>query len=177
MPRARTVLSICGLSSLLRQVGEGLRGLAGGERLVMDVPAHVPAAADPARVAQVVGNLLENALRYASDRPIVLRATAAPADGGLVRVAAADQGPGIATSEQARIWEPFYRGQGVAGLNVARGSGIGLTVVKALVEAQGGRVGLDSTPGRGATFWVELPSPPGGGSASSTGCVRQTGRG
>ena len=52
----------------------------------------------------------------------------------------------------------YRRRAGVATLNVARGSGIGLTVVKALVEAQGGRVGLDSTPGLGARFWFQLPA-------------------
>jgi two-component system OmpR family sensor kinase len=75
-----------------------------------------------------------------------------------VRVEVEDRGPGISPAEQQRIWEKLYRGAGVAGLNVARGSGIGLAVVKALVEAQGGRVGLDSTPGLGARFWFELPA-------------------
>jgi signal transduction histidine kinase len=75
-----------------------------------------------------------------------------------VRVEVADRGPGIPLEEQARVWEKFYRGSDVAGLSGARGSGIGLAVVKALVEAQGGRVGLESEPGEGATFWFELPA-------------------
>ena len=58
------------------------------------------------------------------------------------------------------MWEKLYRGSGVAGLNVVRGCGIGLAVVKALVEAQGGRVGLQSESGRGSRFWVDLPSRP-----------------
>jgi hypothetical protein len=69
-----------------------------------------------------------------------------------------DQGPGISPDEQPRLWEKFIRGRGVAGLNVARGSGIGLAVVKTLVEAQGGHVGLDSTLGQGSRFWFELPA-------------------
>ena len=74
----------------------------------------------------------------------------------MVRVEVVDHGPGISVHEQARVWEKFYRGSDVAGFNRARGTGIGLAVVKALVEAQGGRVGLESTLGQGATFWFEL---------------------
>jgi signal transduction histidine kinase len=56
------------------------------------------------------------------------------------------------------VWDRFYRGRRVVGLNVARGSGIGLAVVKTLVEAQRGRVGVESTLGAGSCFWFELPA-------------------
>jgi signal transduction histidine kinase len=156
------------LAPVLRQVVAGLRQPAGRERLVVDLPSRVPAYADPARVAQAAGNLLENALRYAPSGPIVLRVATAPADAGMVRVEVKDRGPGVPAREQERIWEKFYRGHGVAGLNVARGSGIGLAVVKALVEAQGGRVGLASTPGSGACFWLDLPAAHAGGAKNGT---------
>jgi signal transduction histidine kinase len=68
-----------------------------------------------------------------------------------------DQGPGIPPEEQPRVWEKFYRGSQVAGRNATPGSGIGLAVVRALVEAQGGEVGLRSAPGQGTTFWLEVP--------------------
>jgi hypothetical protein len=55
------------------------------------------------------------------------------------------------------VWEKFYRAQRVVELNLARGTGIGLAVVKALVEAQGGSVGLHSVPSKGACFWFEVP--------------------
>jgi two-component system, OmpR family, sensor kinase len=77
-----------------------------------------------------------------------------------VRLSVADSGPGLPPEEQPLVWDSFFRGAHVAGLNVAPGSGIGLAVVKALVEAHGGRVGLHSTPGAGATFWLELPGRP-----------------
>jgi signal transduction histidine kinase len=80
------------------------------------------------------------------------------ADSG-AHVEVEDRGPGIALEEQARVWEKYFRGAGVSGFNVARGTGVGLAVVKALVEAQGGSVGLQSAPGAGARFWFEVPAP------------------
>jgi signal transduction histidine kinase len=133
---------------------------SGGERLRPDLPPALPVYADGARVEQIVSNLLDNALKYAPEGAITLRAR--PLDGpeGAVRVEVQDRGPGIPHQEQPRVWEKLYRGSGVAGLNVVRGCGIGLAVVKALVEAHGGRVGLHSEPGRGSRFWLELPSRP-----------------
>jgi signal transduction histidine kinase len=143
------------LAPALRDVLETWRARPGGEHLVDDVPDHLAVHADPQRVRQVVSNLVENAFKYAPESEIVLHARAA---GESVRVEVQDRGPGIPQEEQQRIWERLYRGQGVAGRNVARGSGIGLAVVKALVEAQGGRVGVESAPGLGSRFWFELPA-------------------
>ena len=130
----------------------------GAERVVAEWPSHLLVHGDRDRVAQAVGNLLENALRYAPEGAITLRARSLGANGRAVRVEVEDQGPGIALADQPRVWEKFFRGAGVAELNVARGSGIGLAVVKALVEAHGGRVGLESTPGLGSRCWLELPA-------------------
>ena len=149
----------------LRDVVAAFQSREGGARLEAFLPAALPARADPARVAQAVANLVENAVKYAPKERIVVRA--APA-AGMVRVEVADQGPGIPPKEQPRVWEKFYRGSSTAALNRARGAGIGLAVVKALVEAQGGRVGLTSVPGRGACFWFELPAS-GGAASGPTG--------
>ncbi len=88
---------------------------------------------------------------------------------GSVRISVSDSGPGLPLDEQPHVWDSFFRGAHVAGLNVAPGSGIGLAVVKALVEAHGGQVGLDSTPGEGATFWFDLPPAPGPAPAAGPG--------
>jgi signal transduction histidine kinase len=106
-------------------------------------------------VVQVVSNLVENAIKYAPEGPIEVRAVH---QGAAVRIEVEDQGPGIPPEEQPRVWEKFYRSQQVVELNLARGTGIGLAVVKALVEAQCGRVGLVSTPGQGSRFWFEVPA-------------------
>jgi signal transduction histidine kinase/HAMP domain-containing protein len=148
------------LAPVLQETLADLRRRPGGERLEADLPPHLLAHADPLRVAQVVSNLLDNALKYAPEGPVRLsgRAVADGALPGAVRVEVVDQGPGVPPAEQGRVWEKFFRGAGVAELHVARGSGIGLAVVKALVEAQRGRVGLESVPGQGARFWIELPA-------------------
>ena len=152
------------LVPVLQEVLVGFRGQAGGERLAAELSddASLPGHGDPVRVAQAVANLVENALKYAPEGPIVLRAGQVEQ---MIRVEVIDQGPGVLPAEQPRVWEKFYRGSGVAGLNLVRGSGIGLAVVKALVEAQGGRVGLVSTPGAGACFWLDLPAANSGSSA------------
>jgi signal transduction histidine kinase len=161
------------VAPLLADVLEGFQGRTGGHTLAADWPARLWVTADRGRLAQVVTNLLENAFRYAGGA-ITVRATPVGAASGAstgvihssVRFEVVDKGPGIAPDEQPLLWERFYRGRGVAGLNVARGSGIGLAVVKTLVEAQGGRVGVESQPGLGSCFWFELPA---GNSAAARG--------
>jgi signal transduction histidine kinase len=126
----------------------------GGEHLVDEVAASLPVYADPQAVRQAITHLVDNARKYAPESTIVLRGQRAA---GCVRVEVEDRGPGIPVEEQQRIWETLYRGRAVAELNIARGSGLGLALVKALVEAQGGQVGLESRPGWGACFWLALP--------------------
>jgi len=67
-----------------------------------------------------------------------------------------DRGPGLPAAETARIFEPFYRAPG-ASPNGHRGSGLGLAIVRGFIEANGGRVWVESLPGQGSTFVVELP--------------------
>jgi signal transduction histidine kinase len=144
------------LVPVLAAVLTGFRLQPGGERLVAALPATLPAVADPVRVAQATANLVGNALKYAPQGPITLRAGPGAGPPATVRVAVEDHGPGIPVPEQGRVWEQFYRGGAARG--AAPGTGIGLAVVKALLEAQRGRVGLASAPGRGSSFWLELPA-------------------
>jgi signal transduction histidine kinase len=145
-----------GVEAFLNSVVGGSARLHGGERLRLEPgdPTLI-VTADPVRLRQVMSNLLSNALRYAPAGPIVVRYAA---DGDAVRIEVADRGPGIGADEQGRVWERFYRGRSVAGIAGERATGIGLAVVKALIEAQGGAVGLESSSGGGATFWLLLPS-------------------
>lgn len=117
--------------------------------LVLDV--------DEARVRQVLANLIDNAVKYtpAGGRVWI----EARAEGPAVVVEVGDTGIGIAAAELPRVWERFYRGDASRS---ARGLGLGLSLVKAIVEAHGGRVTARSTPGQGSVFAVTLPAATGG---------------
>lgn len=143
------------LGTLAAGVVASLRAMPGGDRLRIEGCGAAAVDGDRVRVYQVISNLVTNALRYAPNGPIVVRFKSVPEG---VRVEVEDVGPGIPADEQVRVWERFYRGRGVAGVTGARATGLGLAVVQALVEAHGGRVGLESPTGAGATFWFELPS-------------------
>lgn len=117
-----------------------------------------PAVCDPARIEQVLVNLVGNALTFTPEDGSVTVSARVEAAG--VRVRVRDTGPGIPRAEQARVFERFYRAaDGPPGQH--GGAGLGLTIVKQLVEAHGGRVGLTSRIGHGATFWFWLPLHPG----------------
>jgi signal transduction histidine kinase len=143
------------LADVLSALCAELRLRDGSERIVCALPPGVLANADPERVAQMAANLLDNALKYAPHGPIVVRAER---QAEAARVVVEDQGPGVPPEEQPRVWEKFYRAGHPVGRDERRGAGIGLAVVKAFAEAQGGRVGAVSTPGRGACFWFEVPA-------------------
>jgi two-component system sensor histidine kinase KdpD len=118
-------------------------------RLVID--RELPLVrADAAQLQRAMANLIENALRYGGAAPVSVRARAT---GGRLLIRVVDQGPGIPQVEQERVFAPFYRAPGAAG----RGSGLGLAIVRGFVEANGGRVRVESLPGQGTSFVVELP--------------------
>ncbi len=144
------------LASVLNDLAPSYQVRTGG-RLRVEMAGCLDVCGDCVRVAQVVSNLLDNAAKYAPEGPITLRAVRVD---GTVRVEVVDRGPGIPAHEQTRVWEKFFRSAEVTDLHLVKGSGIGLAVVKALVEAQGGRVGLESAPGQGSSFWFELPALP-----------------
>ncbi len=123
-------------------------------RLILDVPDELPQIyGDPIRLRQVVDNLLGNAVRYTPKGGQIRLSLAAEDEQMILRVA--DSGIGIPLSEQAKIFEKFYRGSNVP--EESTGSGLGLAIVKSIVENHQGRVWVESTPGRGTCFTVVLP--------------------
>lgn len=109
--------------------------------------------ADPTQLERAFANLVENAARYAAGKPVSLRARVV--GGGRLLVRVVDQGPGIAPAEHERIFSPFYRSERTRGDE--RGSGLGLTIAKQFIEANGGRISVESLPGQGTSFVVEFP--------------------
>jgi PAS domain S-box-containing protein len=129
------------------------------QRLTLELPAMMPLVhADPRRIAQVLVNLLSNASKYGpDDAEIELGATVGE---NSVRVTVADSGPGIPAGYRRDLFRRFVHpswGNDRAQVGV----GLGLSVVKAIVEAHGGRVGVEDRAGRGSIFWFTLPLSPG----------------
>jgi signal transduction histidine kinase len=122
--------------------------------LAAEIAGDVFVRADRQRLQQVLLNLLSNAVKYNRDGGTVTVSCAAAAEPGRVRVAVSDTGPGIAPAMQARLFTPFDR-LGAEQTEV-EGTGLGLSLSKRLVEAMGGRLLVESRPGDGATFIVEL---------------------
>ena len=109
--------------------------------------------ADPDRLGQAVGNMLSNAIKYTPSGGAISVEAGAGNEAVWIRVG--DSGPGIAQDEQARVFEPLYRGQ--RDRPTPEGMGLGLTIARDLVNAHGGRLELDSAPGFGSRFTIWLP--------------------
>jgi PAS domain S-box-containing protein len=139
-------------------------------RIALDIPPDSPPiAADPARLERILINLLSNALKYSpEDRPVQVRART---QNGAVLLAVRDEGQGIDPRDLPHIFKRFYRPR--AGRK-AGGVGLGLYITHSLVQAHGGRISVESTPGQGSTFSFTLPvaepaaedRPPGGAKSS-----------
>jgi signal transduction histidine kinase len=132
-------------------------GLADGARVIADLDDDAVAWGDVRALKQVIVNLVGNALKYGGDGPVRVE-TVAGAEGGPCRLTVSDTGPGIPASELPRVTEPFYtvdKDSWVA--NDRGGTGIGLALVKRLVEEMDGQLTIDSVEGAGTTVEVQLP--------------------
>ena len=110
--------------------------------------------ADDERLRQVIDNLLSNAVKHTPDgSPVTVTVTSAAGSGEL---SVADTGPGLTQDQAARVFERFYRTDGGRG-RARGGTGLGLAIAASLTAAHGGQIGVDTAPGRGATFSVRLP--------------------
>ena len=127
------------------------RGIA----LASRIDPALTIVADRTRLRQVVANLIENAVKY-SDAGGRVDVDAVAAEGTpSVTIVVRDTGAGIAAADLPFVWDRLYRGDTSRS---ARGLGLGLSLVKAIVEAHGGRVGVTSAPGQGSVFTVTLPT-------------------
>lgn len=109
---------------------------------------------DRLRLAQLLRNIISNAIKYSPDGGLV---TVRGEDGDAqVQISVADRGIGIAPDQQGRLFEKFYRADSSS--NAARGTGLGLAICRLIVEGHGGRIWVESEPGKGSTFTVCLPT-------------------
>jgi hypothetical protein len=123
--------------------------------LVDELPESLPQlVADEQRVMQVLTNLIGNAIKFTAEGGTI--AVRARLEGQHLRCEIQDTGIGIPADARARLFQPFSQ-LDTSNTRTAGGTGLGLSIVKALVEAHGGSVGVESTPGDGSTFWFTLP--------------------
>lgn len=122
--------------------------------LVEGLGEDVVVLADARRVQQVLVNLITNAVKYGPPAQAIRLRVAL--EGGYARISVVDAGPGIPLADQPYIFDRFFRTE-AARAHEPSGAGLGLAVVRTIVEAHGGRVGVRSLPGHGASFWFTLP--------------------
>ncbi|MFZ0039965.1 MAG: ATP-binding protein [Solirubrobacteraceae bacterium] len=136
-------------------VASAVAHVPSGHAIEFALPVDLPLVrADAAQLERVFSNLLENAVKFSPDQAPVR--VSGGASGGRVTVRVTDQGRGIASQHRARVFEPFFRGRGDAGT----GSGLGLAICRGFVEANGGRILLQSGVEKGTSFAVSFPVAP-----------------
>jgi signal transduction histidine kinase len=154
----------CDLATIVREaVAEQQLAYPNREiRLELEDAGAVPLMADADRIGQVLANYVTNALKYSPEEQPVLvtlrREEGEEGEGGGARVSVRDEGPGLPAYEQTRVWERFQRIEGRRGhSDTGVGLGLGLFISKGIIQRHGGRVGVESVPGSGATFWFTVP--------------------
>ncbi|MBP2704900.1 HAMP domain-containing histidine kinase [Microbispora sp. RL4-1S] len=149
---ATLVLEDTDLAEIAREVAADSVALDPGHPVSVDVTGSVVAVADEARIRQVLVNLLGNVRAHTPEGTPATVRVARTAD--LVAIEVTDKGQGMTPEEAARAFDRFERGEE----QPSGGAGLGLSIVKAIAEAHGGRCRIDSSPGAGTTVYVELPA-------------------
>jgi signal transduction histidine kinase len=145
------------LQTVISEAVNAIRPQAESKRIAVceECIPSIRALADPLRVRQILYNLLSNAVKFTDPGGKV--DVTAKIEGDSAQITVSDTGLGISTGECARIFDKFYQ-VGYTTAGVRQGTGLGLAICKQLVEIQGGRIWVDSKPGKGSNFYFTLPS-------------------
>jgi GAF domain-containing protein len=145
------------MKDVVHNVYSAVESLASGKNLALKLdlsPGLPPGRGDERKLTQVLLNLVGNAIKFTDAGEVAIKASAA---NGAFTVAVRDSGPGIAEADQAKIFEEFQQ----ADSSITRkkgGTGLGLAIAKRIIEMHGGRIWVESSPGRGSTFSFSLPA-------------------
>ena len=141
------------LVAVVREAVEPLRDATPDHAIELEGPERLPIRADAPRISQVITNFVTNAIKYSPAGSTVH--VRVDGDGSEARVSVRDEGQGIDPAMQRQVFERYFRTR--AAQSSADGLGLGLFIAKHIVSAHAGRIGVDSTPGQGSTFWFTLP--------------------
>jgi two-component system sensor histidine kinase VicK len=144
------------LEGILRYTIDMLQGQIRSKQLTVrtDIAASLPALrANPIRLRQVLDNVVGNAIKYSYPGGEIHVSIRSEENQVILQVT--DQGPGIPAGDQPHIFDKFYRGANIT--SDVEGSGLGLAIVKNIVEKQQGRIWVESTEGKGSSFFIVLP--------------------
>jgi signal transduction histidine kinase len=136
---------------VLREIVDLKQRTTAEHELVLEAPERLDGLWDRERLGQLAANLVSNAIEHAPGGRVVVRLTE---QAGEALLSVSDEGPGIPPERAGELFLPFAR---LGGRGTQEGRGLGLYIVKAIAEEHGGRVWVESTPGRGSTFRVALP--------------------
>jgi two-component system, LuxR family, sensor kinase FixL len=142
------------LTELVKRVWDGLSGVRGDREARLSIHERIndpSCLVDAVRIEQVFRNLFENSLAACSD-PVQIDVTFAPVKGAAaIRVTVGDNGPGLGPEQRQRVFDPFYTTK-------TNGTGLGMAIVKRIVEAHGGQIAMGKERGRGAEFVMTFPN-------------------
>lgn len=144
------------MEEIVRAAVSNVASLAAAKHLALKIelaPSLPRGRGDERRIMQVLLNLLGNAIKFTDRGEVTLKVNASE---GTFHVSVTDTGAGIEESEREQIFQEFHQGE-TARISTKGGSGLGLPISKRFVELHGGQIGVESTPGKGSTFWFSLP--------------------